>query len=320
MKKILMITHHDLSDGSGDSARVKKIGHLLEDSFNVEYFGLGHICNLPKMIIKILKTDWDYIYCYNQRYIIMVIFVVTLLKRRKLIYDTLLTWKLQSQGKFRSYTEKLAGNLSDYVITVSELSSNYFKENEFHKSIMIPTLVDTEKFKMDKEKREKIRMKYDISEKNIVVGLIGSFTNEYNRPSLEYLYGNLNKFDKGIKFMLIGKLNDRMGGLIYTGYVQDYVGTLSTLDALLVYRNIPTDGAINRIVEAMSMCIPVFANLVAGMSMESQSHDIFVYQDDELPSKLNEIMLKGNVQGNRQIAERYYSENIYKSKLLEFLK
>jgi len=184
-------------------------------------------------------------------------------------------------------------------------------------------LVDTDIFKVNTQKRLKIRAKYGILENDIIVGLVGGFNNEYNRPLLEYLYQNIDKFDSRIKFLVIGNISSILKNrrIIYTGYVEDYVGYLSTLDALLVYRTIPTDVAINRIVEAMAMGIPVFANPVAGRTMESNAKDIFVFSDQELPSEINRIVANGlNIGMNeRKIAEEYYSEKNYKQKLLEFL-
>src|SRR5713226_6618016 len=36
-KKILIVTHHDLSTGSGDVARVKKVGNVLSPQWTIEY-------------------------------------------------------------------------------------------------------------------------------------------------------------------------------------------------------------------------------------------------------------------------------------------
>ncbi len=180
---------------------------------------------------------------------------------------------------------------------MSRLSQRFFGK----KTILIPTLVNTDKFQLSKKKREEIRRKYGIAETDIVMGLIGSFDNDYNRPSLTYLYGNIDKFSKATKFLVIGKLDSgyKMNHpkIIYTGYVDDYVGHLSALDYVMVYRTLPTDGAINRIVEAMSMGISVCANPIASQT----------------------VGYKLGIDG-RKVAEEYYSEKKYKKELVELLK
>lgn len=122
MKTILMVSHHKLDDGSGDSARVKKIGSLLEGSLKVEYLGEKLPMLLYKLLGKLIRQKCDYVYCYNQRYVVMFIaFIrVLFLKRFKIIYDTLLTWKLQGESAIREIEEVFAGNSADYLITVSE--------------------------------------------------------------------------------------------------------------------------------------------------------------------------------------------------------
>ena len=324
MKKILMLTHHDMSIDDGDTIRVKKIIHLLEGSLDVECFGLKYssVFSLPsctfKLIRKVLSGDWDYVYVFNQDYIVMIVYLIKKFKKYKLVNDALLTWKVQGEGNFRAFMEKVAGNCSDYVLNVSELGHAFFP-----KSIIIPTFVDTDKFKMDMAKREKIRKDYGISE-DIVVGLIGSFNNDYNGQSLEYLYQNIDKFDSRIKFLIIGSVDNRIVNpkIIYTGYVADYVGYLSALDALMVYRKVRTDGAINRMVEVMSMGIPAFANTITSKSMDYAADGVDFFVSDDLPQKINEVMLKGTQAGvNAQhLAEEYYSAKKYKKVLLEALK
>lgn len=158
------------------------------------------------------------------------------------------------------------------------------------------------------------------------MGLVGGFDNKYNAPSLEYLRKHIGDFNDRVKFLVIGKTQSEFGHwrVVFTGYVEDYVDTLSTLDALLVYRTIPTDGAINRIVEAMAMGIPVFSNPIASKSMDYAipTLDYYMSTDESLPRLINEYIFKDNSKlgmDARVTAEIHYSDKIYKKKLLEVL-
>jgi glycosyltransferase involved in cell wall biosynthesis len=282
--------------------------------------------------MKLAGKDWDFVYCYSQRHIIILAYVLRrlLFKRYKLVNDALLTWRLSpSSGfrkKFREAEERIAGKCSDIVIAVSELSRNFYGE----RAVLVPTLVDTDAFRMDKWLRLKARAKYGIAEGDKVVGVVGPFVDEYNKPSLEFLRKNIGRFGKRIRFMVIGKL-EGVGRvwderITYTGYVQDYAGYLSALDALLVVRTIPTDGAINRMVEAMAVGLPVFANHMVGGAMDygKPNKDFFVFSDGELPSRINKLMFNGRLlsqvgRNARGIAVKHYGEVKYKQKLLEAL-
>lgn len=325
MKSILMVSHHKLDDGSGDSARVIKIGSLLQDSIKVEYLGEKLPNLLFKLKIKLLTNKYDYVYCYNQRYVVMFINFIKCLffKKYRIIYDTLLTWKLQGEPAIREIEENLAVGCADYIIAVSEMTKKYY---EGRQPLLVPTLVNTRYYSLNQDKRLMFRKRYGFNENDKVIGLVGGFDNKYNRPSLDFLRDNINKLDSRIKLLVIGKTDILINNsrIVFSGYVQDYVGHLSALDALLVYRTIPTDGAINRIVEAMSMGIPVISNLTASKAMDYAipNSDYYISDDSILCQTINEVAFKDNVKlamNARITAESHYSENIYKNKLLEVL-
>jgi len=341
VKKMLMITHHNINEGGGDVARVKKIASLLAGSFDVEMFGFGYSSKrlfllpiwLGGIVRAICKKDWDFVYIYNQRYLVILVGILgrCLGRRHKLIYDAVLTWQLLPYSSFyrafRGKVEKLAGWFADGVVGVSKMSGDFFGGKTL---LVVPTLVDTDAFRRDANKRKAIRAKYDIKRTDRVIGLVGSFDNEYNKPQLEFLRKNLGIFDRRLKFMVIGRVDEGREiinqNVISTGFVDDYAGHLSALDALMVVRTIPTDGAINRMVEAMSVGLPVFANDVAGETMDWGVGGIDYYVSDgwALPIKVNRLVFDGGLMKRvgvcaKRIVREYYSEARYKSRLAEAL-
>lgn len=336
-----MLMHHNINEGGGDVARVKKIANLLSGSFEVEIVGFGYspmrLYLIPFWMAKVaravIRKNWDFVYIYNQRYLVIFAWLLKrcLDKKYKLIYDAVLTWKVLSHSgfykAFRGRIEKIAGKCADGVVGVSKLSGDYFGDKTL---LIVPTLVDTDMFRRNVDERKTIRKFYGFKKTDKVVGLVGSFGNEYNRPQLEFLRDNINRFDKRIKFMVIGRVENWQWipnkRITYTNFVEDYAGHLSVLDALLVIRTIPTDGAINRIVEAMSMKLPVFANPVAEETMDwgIAGIDFIVADDWDLPDRINRRLFDRGLMERigvcaRRVVGGHYSEAMYREKIAETL-
>jgi glycosyltransferase involved in cell wall biosynthesis len=349
--RVLILTHHDIASGSGgDIARVKSIASMLSDLCEVKLFGFRYLSSIyyskkkPLLVLlipfwtftllmQIARTDWDYVYCHNQPYIVILIHLLRtlLFKQYKIFYDAILTWRYLPKSnvykKFRGAVEQLAGICADFIIVFSESSKNFFDNK---KTLLIPTFVDTNVFKpQGKEKKLKVRSIYGMDDTDIIIGVIGPFYAsdfDYNVPTLEFLQKNIRKFDKRIKFMVIGKCDRdfivKCENIVYTGFVENYVDHLSALDGVLVIRKKPTDGAINRIVQAMAMGLPVFTNPIAAKTMDyaTPNIDFFVFKEEELLNKINEIMFNKHIiervsKNARKIVEKYYSDRIYKQKL-----
>jgi glycosyltransferase involved in cell wall biosynthesis len=339
------------SRGNGDLARCRKIQSLLADSFEVRLFGFRHFSDKNKLLWpflipywlanflrEIIADDWNIIYCYNQRYIILFLKIMQVLlrkKRFKIIYDAVLTWNLMTPTKtvryaLRKVIEGFSGKNADLVVAVSELTRFFFKSYS-SRVVLLPTLIDPNIFCFDEYGRKIFRAKYGIKENEKLLGIIGPFDTEYNKPSLEFLKRNIRRFNPSIKFMVVGRCPDELKvnnkAIIFTGFVDDYIGHLSALDAVLIIRAVPTDGAINRIVEAMAIGLPVFTNPIAFATIDhaTSGKDIFVFEEDELVTKINSLifndkLLKDVGERARKLAKTYYAQELYKAQLLEALK
>ncbi|MFC2039440.1 glycosyltransferase [Chloroflexota bacterium] len=347
--RVLIVTHHDAKNGGrggGDVAKVKQVRELLSGSCEVRVFGFRYFSDSGKLVwvllapywiltlaSEVLRTRWDSVYCFNQRYIVIYVWFLRLLtlRRYRIFYDVLLTWQLRSSGiyrKFRWRVEYSAIKCADTLVANSEWAREILSQGR--ETLLLPATVNVSVFQEQEEKRHEIRARYFTTDKDRIVGIIGPFDSEYNRPLLTFLAANIERFDDRIKFMVMGKFNERdevrHENVIHTGYVDDYIAHLSALDAVLVVRNTPTDGPINRIVEAMAMELPVFANPIAARTIDhvTWGENIFVFEESEIARKTNELIFNDELlreagRKARSIAKNHYAFEKFKSVICEAL-
>ena len=139
----------------------------------------------------------------------------------------------RSSKKIRSLTEWCAWECADLVITDSKRSAIALET--IKKGVAyLPNFIDLKNFKPLISKRVEIRAKHNITANEKIVGLIGPFNIVYNRDLLIFLRQNIHRFDKKIKFFVIGNLDEYEKipdeRIIYTGYVEDYLAHLSALN------------------------------------------------------------------------------------------
>jgi glycosyltransferase involved in cell wall biosynthesis len=128
--------------------------------------------------------------------------------------------------------------------------------------------------------------------------------------------------------MIIGHCPHRLQSnqFIYTGYVDNYIDHISCLDCVLIPSKIPTGGPLNKIVEAMSLGLPVFTTPqgMVGLYHARPGKDILVFKEDKLVAKLNELVfnkeLMAEVGNNARAAvESQYSIKAHGEKLVSII-
>ena len=195
--------------------------------------------------------------------------------------------------------------------------------------------MDEKQFKPQKSSRE--RVSHDIERKN--VGLVGPFLSEYDTNRnfvvssylLEFLYKNIDKFDKRINFIVIGQCDDKIANdrISYTGYLndfQEYVDQLTLLDAVLVPAKFSSFGALTKVLEPMACSVPVFTTPAGLVSFDhvTPGEDMLVCDEAELVEKVNEnlfdVELMESVGKNaRRTVETYYSTATNSEKLIRVI-
>ncbi len=184
-------------------------------------------------------------------------------------------WKLTAWWTIRN--ARIYANKSDIVIAPTESIIPTLK-NWGVKSQIVPILTGVSEEEFQDSNGEKIREKFGISDKNIVLLLVSRLTKEKN---IDFLFKSLRKaLEKNarVKFLVVGggnlleslkawakreKLNKKIifAGLVERGEVKDYY---AASDIFVYSSKSETQGMI--ITEAMYMGLPVVAVNASGVS------------------------------------------------------
>ena len=346
--KILIVVAADLLDTNGTTIRAQRVSNMIDDQFDVSLLGYSKsrdslpkaklLALLPYWLVRLICTllgkKYDCIYLCHDRYGFIIAKILQAVCRYKIIYEAhaVVSEEFEGMGKsllsikFMRYLESFIARHSNYVVALSQNTFEFFSKRTANVEL-VPVFLDTDHYKLNEVERIKIRSYYGIDD--VLVGLIGPFDTPFNKHYLTFLDNNLDKFDKRIKFMVIGRcaMNIRSSNVIYAGYVENYIDYLSSLDCVIIPAKIPTGGPLNKIIEAMSLNLPVFTTPqgMVGLYYISPGKDIFVFEEIELATKLNEIvfnreLMKTVGDNSYFVVENYYSKEANRRKLVALLR
>ena len=345
--KILIVVAADLLDANGTTIRAQRILNIIDDQFDVRLLGYSkYRASLPMVKLLALLPYWlvrlicilpgkkfDFIYLCHDRYGFIIAKILQAVCRYRIIYEAhaVVSEEFEGMGKsslsikFMRSLESYIARHSNYIVALSQNTFEFFSERTANVRL-IPVFLDTEYYKVNEVERIKIRRHYGIDD--VLVGLIGPFDTPFNKHYLTFLDDNLDKFDNRIKFMVIGRCtgNIRSSNVIYAGYVENYIDYLASLDCVIIPSKVPTGGPLNKIIEAMSLRLPVFTTPqgMVGLYYMQPGRDIFVFEERELATKLNEIVFNRELMetvgdNGHIIVQNYYSEEANQRKLLALL-
>ena len=353
MKKILISIITDLFQVNGTSMRVKRVAELLKEyyeitivtrsdekdysdsleSININMIGPSStkLWNL-KLISRILQEKPDFVYCSNDYFGFLSFYLISKIYNYHIIFETHAITSDELRGRnintlkliFYTYLEKFVTKKSDFVVALSENSYNFYKQ--YNNNIeLITNFIDEELIKNIKPVKRN-----DLEKKE--VGLVGPFDDFGNENFLEFLYGNIDKFNNNITFIIIGKCDNKIKNdrILYTGFIEnrlEYMNKLNSLDAILIPSKIPTLGPLTKIIESMACSCPVFTtpNGIVGLDNVKNNEDIFIFDLDELVDGLNSIISNNHLMlkiatNSKTTFERYYSKQAIEKKLLNVFK
>lgn len=349
--KIIVSVLADLNEMDGTSVRANRIYKILKNKFEVSLIHRGKLDSpgiisiIPektkfwnfKLIPIILKNQIDLVYCCTDYFGFLTYFLLSKFYKYEIIFEAHgIKSKEYFEGsdpennlierikfKFYQILENFVIKNSNYVIALSNDIYNYYKHLNNEMSI-IPVFVDEEKFISNSIKLENSNYK--------TLGLIGPFTKgNINNEFLKFLIDNFGKFNENIKFKVIGECDNKIENdkILYTGYLSnsEYVQSINSLNALLVPSKYPSYGALNKVLEAMSCSIPVFATSKATIGIDNLKNfqNILVFREDELIDNINNLLFDDNLMkgigfNSRITIEKYYSKKVIEQQLINIIK
>ena len=278
-----------------------------------------------KLIPIIIHNRFDAVYCVADLLGFVTFYLLSKLFRYKIIFEahSLLHIEAKQISKMKSLIylilEIFIGKKADAVIALSGLVFDFYRRLN-KKTFFIPVFINPIKRSLKKRYKRKIKL----------IGLIGPFNLFKNRGQLTFLYKNLNKFDKRIRFIIIGKCDNRIieDRIKYTGYLprKDYLNLISQLDAVLIPVNFATYGPCNKILEPMALGIPVFTTPegAVGLDFIKNYRDILIFKEKQLIDMVNKLIFNDKFMeriglNGYMIAKKYYNSLLYKEKILSII-
>ncbi|MBD1806555.1 glycosyltransferase [Microcoleus sp. FACHB-SPT15] len=102
--------------------------------------------------------------------------------------------------------ECFLSRFADLIIVNSKAGHSYYLEHVFpaHKMIVIPNGIDTERFNLDIEARQKVRAEWCLSENTILIGLVGRLAPMKDHPTFLKAAALLCKDRQDVSFVCVG--------------------------------------------------------------------------------------------------------------------
>ena len=193
-------------------------------------------------------------------------------------------------------------------------------------SLYVPALI-VNFDELDKACGDKIETRaiFGLGKDQKVAGLIGPF-HRYNKPSLQYLANNLERF-RGVTFLVIGDYNkeDRIDDprLVYTGYVENFNQVLGALDCVLIPRFVHFNSPMGKMVHSMAVGLPVVTNELEGMPLEN-GREVLLGTLDDLPKLVSNLFADEELarvigENGKRFVRSYFSADGVAAELKEFL-
>ena len=161
-----------------------------------------------KRLLKHLKDGYKIIY-FNLYSLAWIFPIRIALKQGYKVIVHAHNNKLHNCGIFQrilhSLNRQYQKHLNIVRFTNSDLSSNFFFSN--CKSELIYNAIDVDRFSFSKEKRERIRNTYGISNEQILFGFSGRITYQKNPLFLIDIFNEISKINSKSRFIICGEGN-----------------------------------------------------------------------------------------------------------------
>ena len=161
--------------------------------------------------------------------------------------------------------------VTDYL-ACSEQAGKWLFKMEKENFTVIPNAVPFEKFAFSKEKRDAVRMKYQISDQEIVLGFCGRLVAQKNPEYLLHIFEDVHKKEPRTKLLMVGdgvmrkEIENQIRALhlqksvIMTGAVSNVENYMQAMDCFLVPSRFEGFGIV--LLEAQAAGLPCFASKI----------------------------------------------------------
>ncbi|MDG6923058.1 MAG: glycosyltransferase family 4 protein [Nitrososphaerota archaeon] len=316
-KRFLVVVPTDIKNSGGSVVRPRVVSEEIGSRWSSSLFWYkGHKTGMPswKFVLfapfwslslasAIIRYDYDCVYFYLDKFGFLIAYVLRRLafRRYRLVFDVLSVTHDREGNPLDEIDltglRRFAVCHADLVIACSHSSAQFLRRYNPDVTLVRTFVIDRSPLKRT---RDEIRSMYNISQDDVVVGMVGPFDSPNNVGDIRYLNRHIHAFDPRVRFLIIGTVPSKerieSGQVTYTGYVSDYMSHVASLDCLLIPRRVPpdgvVDGAMNREIEAISTGVPVFTSLpgLSVLEFGEPGKNMIVF-DLENPGQIRKVLL-----------------------------
>lgn len=304
--------------------------HICVTSTNVSLLDEFRKCGIPVTIIPIAKPwfEWHKIHCIYKYCRDNAIDVVNVFDIKGLIaawYIKLIGGKIttvynhvnsfQMLGETKYKLLKLLLRKCDGFICNSMYSQKQIEDIVPQGFIrVIYNGIETGKFSLDSDMRQRIRHQLGITDDCILLGIVANFRKEKNPDLLIDGFNELSKKNEKLKLLCVGggalldhtkKRVTNLGleeKILFTGYTSDVVDYMQAFD-IMVLTSL-SEGFPTVILEGMSLGLPVVSSNVGGCAeIIEQNVNGILYESNDLEGFVAAVeLLAGNNEIWRQMS------------------
>lgn len=242
--------------------------------------------------------------------------------------------------KFFAFLERILAIRTNKIINISKNeyeSALKYKIASPKKMCVIENGIDFEKFKDSDEYRESTRKRYDICDKDIVIGVVGRLSEQKDPINMIKAFNIINKEKNNTKLMFVGsgeldekvlnlaKDNNIINKVIITGWVNNVEQYIPAFDIAVLPSK--WEGFGLALIEYMACNKPIVASNVGGIPniIKDEVNGFLIKSGDykELNEKIqnlinNKSICKKIVENNKVYRENFDIRNVVKKHLSLF--
>jgi glycosyltransferase involved in cell wall biosynthesis len=229
--------------------------------------GYFHPFAMIRIALLIRRSNYDIIHCNASKDLWLLVPAIYLSFRKILLY---LTKQMGSFINKKDFLHKILYKRINRVFAISTVIKYNLLDTcpvTEEQITLLHNGVDTKVFDPAKADRQKIRNEFNISDNELVIGMLARFTKGKGHEEFLWAARELNKTHKDLKFMIVGEAsrgedayaqgikilakNYELSNVIFTGFRSDTPDVLSSMDIFVFPSHSEAFGI--ALVEAMAM-------------------------------------------------------------------
>lgn len=309
----------------------------------VKAAGYFHPFTILKIAALIKKSRFDLVHTQASKDLWLLVPALNLVKKK---IPLIITKQVGSFIKKKDVLHKWIYNRVTYALAISRVIEKNLIETtplKKEKILLLHNGIDIKKFDPAKGERKKIRDEFNVSDNELLIGMLARFSPGKGHEEFLYAAKELNAQYKNLIFMVVGEasrgedeyandikklaLKYELFNINFTGFRSDTKDVLSAMDIFVFPSHAEAFGI--ALAEAMAMGIPSVcsdSDGVLDIAVDGETSFLFKNKDaGDLTIKLEKMITSSEKrktfgENSRRRAIQYFDIDILTTKVLEIYK